>query len=1077
MATLLHRLGRFSARRHRVVLAVWAVLLATIAALALGLPRTAAQDTSFSIPGTQASEGLDVVAEKFSAAGADDATATVVFQAPQGQTLTGANAEALQGLLAEVRAVEGVVSVSDPLDARSPRVSADQSIAAATVTFDGTVGDVSEETAEAFAAVTDPAVEDGLDAAGGDVRVEVTSPLVTTEVGHTSEAIGVAVAFVVLVLTYGSLAAAGANLLTALVGVGVGVLGITALGRVVSLSSTTPALAGMLGLAVGIDYALFVFARTRSELRTGAPLIQAIAKATGTAGTAVVFAGTTVIIALVCLAVVDIPFLTQMGLAAAATVAVAVLVALTAVPAFLAVLGTRLLPKAERGLDPAELRASAAAHAHDDEDADERALAGPGVLGRWARGVTRHPVLALLAAVLAVGVVAVPVASMRTALPSAENEDPASSSRQAYDLLVAGFGEGAQATLVVVVDGEAGADPQTVAAAAATTAERIQRLDDVVALTPAVPSADGSAQLITVVPASGPTDEATSDLVRAIRDATASTEGAEVLVTGQTALDIDVTDALDDALPVYITVIVALALLLLVMLFRSLAVPLLATVGFLLSLGASLGSVVAIYQWGWLADVFAVAQPAPLLSFMPVLVVGILFGLAMDYQMFLVSAIHEKHAHGLAPARAVLAGFRQSAPVVVAAALIMSGVFIGFATSGDAIIGSIGTALTVGVLVDALVVRMVIMPAALTLLGERAWWMPRWLQRVVPDVDAEGRGLEDALAQDDGDVPVRGSGEDAPDGRAEAVAGGAVPRPRHDAAASAPAAVGTPVQDDPGALAVSGTLTGAGGLPLVGAVLTLTDQVGRQVATAGTDEQGRYHLPLQVGGTYLLIAAAPAAKPAAVLVAVADEPVHRDVRLIGTASVTGWVLAAGAPGSPQPVEGAVLTLLDVRGEVLDTTRSGADGFYRFLDLPGGDHVLSVLSDVHRPLAQNLHVPDGAALTHDVLLSDGARLTGTVVTGDGHPVHEALATLTDAAGTVVGTTTTAADGTFAFDDLTGGPHTLTVSGYAPVAVGVHVDEGGEVRADVRLGGAVREQHAGGAAGDGAAGDGVREDPAR
>ncbi|WP_432549142.1 MMPL family transporter [Kineococcus arenarius] len=588
------------------------------------------------------------------------------------------------------------------------------------------------------------------------------------------------------------------------------------------------------------------------------------------------------------------------------------------------------------------------------------------------------------------------------------------------------------------------------------------------ALTPAVPSADGSAQLITVVPGSGPTDEATSDLVRAIRDATASTEGAEVLVTGQTALDIDVTDALDDALPVYIAVIVALALLLLVMLFRSLAVPLLATVGFLLSLGASLGSVVAIYQWGWLADVFAVAQPAPLLSFMPVLVVGILFGLAMDYQMFLVSAIHEKHAHGLAPARAVLAGFRQSAPVVVAAALIMSGVFIGFATSGDAIIGSIGTALTVGVLVDALVVRMVIMPAALTLLGEGAWWMPRWLQRVVPNVDAEGRGLEAALAQEDGDVPVRGSGEGAPAGRVEAVAAGVVPRPRHDAAASSPAAVGTPVQDDPvqddavqddpGALAVSGTLTGAGGVPLGGAVLTLTDQVGRQVATAGTDEQGRYHLPLQVGGTYLLIAAAPAAKPAAVLVAVADEPVHRDVRLIGTASVTGWVLAAGTPGSPQPVEGAVLTLLDVRGEVLDTTRSGADGFYRFLDLPGGDHVLSVLSDVHRPVAQNLQVPDGAALTHDVLLSSGARLTGTVVTGDGHPVHEALATLTDAAGTVVGTTTTAADGTFAFDDLTGGPHTLTVSGYAPVAVGVHVDEGGEVRADVQLGSAVREDPA-------------------
>ncbi|NAZ87021.1 MMPL family transporter [Kineococcus sp. T90] len=740
MATLLHRLGRFSSRRHRLVLAVWALLLAVLGALALGLPRSAAPDTSFSIPGTQASEGLDVVAEEFSAAGADSATATVVFQAPAGGTLTGAGAGAVQGLLAAVRGVEGVAAVSDPLDPAAPRVSADGTIAAATVTFDGPVGDVSEETADAFAAATDPAVEDGLPGAGGTLRVEVTSPLSTTEVGHTSEAIGVAVAFVVLVLTYGSLAAAGANLLTAGVGVGAGILGITVLGKLVPLSTTTPALAGMLGLAVGIDYALFVFARTRTQLRAGDPLEQAVARATGTAGTAVVFAGTTVVIALVGLVVVDIPFLTQMGLAAAATVAIAVLVALTAVPAFLTVLGRRVLPARERGLDPAGLRAAAAERAREEAAGADGALAGPGVLGRWARAVTRHPVLALLTAVVAVGVVAVPVASMRTALPSAENEDPASSSRQAYDLLVQGFGPGAQSTLVVVVDGVDGATAQDVAAAAATTAQRVQGLDGVVALTPAVPSADGGAQLITVVPGSGPTDEATSDLVRALREATADTEGARVLVTGQTALDIDVTDALDDALPVYTALIVVLALALLVVLFRSIAVPLMATAGFLLSLGASLGSVVAIYQWGWLSDVFQVAQPAPLLSFMPVLVVGILFGLAMDYQMFLVSAIHEQHAHGLAPQRAVLAGFRRSAPVVVAAALIMSGVFIGFATSGDAVIGSIGTALTVGVLVDALVVRMVIMPAALTLLGERAWWMPRWMERLVPDVDAEGPG-------------------------------------------------------------------------------------------------------------------------------------------------------------------------------------------------------------------------------------------------------------------------------------------------------------------------------------------------
>ncbi|WP_432574279.1 MMPL family transporter [Kineococcus sp. SYSU DK005] len=1067
MATLLYRLGRFSARRHRLVLSVWALLLAVLAALALGLEKSAPDDTGFSIPGTQASEGLDVVGEKFSA-GADAATATVVFQAPAGSTLTGPDGEAVQGLLARLRGIEGVVSVTDPLAPPAPRLSADGTIAASTVTFDGAVGEVGEDTTEAFSAAT------GQDLAGADgaVRVEVTSQLFGTEAaGHASEAIGLLVALVVLVLTYGSLVAAGANLLTAAVGVGVGVLGITALGKVVSLSATTPALASMLGLAVGIDYALFVFARTRTELRAGLPVPRAVARAVGTAGTAVVFAGTTVIIALVGLAVVDIPFLTQMGLAAAATVAVAVLVALTAVPALLVVMGRRVLPGRERGLDPAALRAAQAEHARDGETLAEGALAGPGPLGRWARGVTRHPVVALLVAVVAVGVVALPVASMRTALPSAENEDPASSARQAYDLLVQGFGEGSQATLLVVVDGT---DPAAVAAAATGVAQRVQGLEDVVAVAPAVPSADGTAQLITVVPGSGPTDEGTSDLVRAIRGATGGTEGARVLVTGQTALDIDVTDALDDALPVYIAVIVVLALALLVMLFRSIAVPLMATVGFLLSLGASLGSVVAIYQWGWLSDVFQVAQPAPLLSFMPVLVVGILFGLAMDYQMFLVSAIHEQHAHGLAPKRAVLSGFRRSAPVVVAAAFIMSGVFVGFATSGDAIIGSIGTALTVGVLVDALVVRMVIMPAALTLLGERAWWMPRWMQRVVPNVDAEGRGLEQALAGEtdtDGDT---GAPADAGARRAA----GAVPVPRPGAPADAapePAADGrtagadavdaVDADEEDGGLAVRGTVTGAGGRALPGAVVTVTDPAGRQVGRADTDERGRYRLPLRAGGTYLLITAAPGAKPAAALVAVADVAVQRDVQLAGTASLTGWVRTSSRPSAPaHAVEGAVLTLLDVRGEVFATTRSAEDGFFRFLDLPGGGYVLSVLSEAHRPLAEHVDLPDGAALSREVVVSSGGRLTGAVLDGGGLPVREAVVALTDATGDVVGTATTGEDGTFSFEDLGPGSYTLTAAGYSPVATGVLVpDEGGEVRADVALGEAAPPVRGGSVAG--------------
>ncbi|PRY16713.1 MMPL family transporter [Kineococcus rhizosphaerae] len=1036
MATLLYRLGRFSARRHWQVLAVWAVLLAVLASLAFGLKQTAAQDTSFSIPGTQASDGLDLLEQKFSS-GANDATATIVFQAPAGQTLTAANATAVEDLLGRVRGLDGIASVSDPLSQQTPMVSRDQRIAAATVTFDGTVGDVTTEQVDALTAATDH------DA--GDVRVEVTSQVQRTEAGHTSEAIGVAVAFLVLVLTYGALAAAGANLLTAGLGVGAGFLGIMALGKVVSLSTTTPALAGMLGLAVGIDYALFVFARTRTELRRGEELDQAIAKATGTAGTAVVFAGTTVIIALAGLSVVNIPFLTQMGLAAAATVAIAVVVALTAVPAFLKVLGLKVLPKKERRRDPAGLRAVADS---DDSlvDGATADLAGRGFLGRWARAVTRHPVVALLIAVVAVGVIAVPVASMRTALPSAENADPATSQRQAYDLLVEGFGPGSQSTLVVLVDG-----PEA-ASVAAEVGPRIQALPDVVAVTPAIPSRDGSAQLITVVPGSGPTDERTSTLVRAIRSATDGTRGAEVLVTGQTALDIDVTDALNGALPIYIALIVVLALLLLIMLFRSLAVPLLATVGFLLSLGAALGSVVAIYQWGWLSDVFQIAQPGPLLSFMPVLVVGILFGLAMDYQMFLVSAIHEQHAHGRRPVDAVLAGFRRSAPVVVAAALIMSGVFVGFATSGDQIIGSIGMALTVGVLADALVVRMVIMPAALTLLGDAAWWMPRWMSRLVPNVDAEGQKLTELLAQE-----ATGSA-DLPGGRAERR------RPEEAAPEEAAPAEAAPAGAPHGVpagqrverllqdldLGIVGIVTDGVGGALPDAVLTVTDPTGRQVARTHADDVGFYALPLSAGGTYVLIVAATDARPVAHLVAVSDRAVRHDVRLVGSCALHG-LLRNGS----EPVPGAVLTLLDVQGQVVASTRAGDDGRYRFGDLVAGSYVLSVLSEDHRPVAQNVEVGHGQETELDLELSHGGRLVGTVnAASDGRGVQEASVTLVDGGGAVVDATTTDLDGSFSFDDLSGGRYTLTAAGFPPVATGVEVPEGGHRDVEVALGDGAR-----------------------
>src|SRR5919202_1235411 len=514
------------------------------------------------------------------------------------------------------------------------------------------------------------------DAGVGALPVEVTGQAIQAppHVGGPAEVIGVVVALVVLAVTYGSLVVAGLNLLTALVGVGIGVLGITVATGFTGLSSTTPILAAMLGLAVGIDYALFIVSRFRQELRRGADVATAVA-----------------------------------------TAVVAVLVALTLVPAALGFLGLRALPRRQRGAAPTNHAAS------------------QGFLAGWVTAVTRHRVVALLLTVLALGTVAVPFFSMQTTLVQTPPED--STQARAQQLLADGFGAGSNGPLTVLFEGDGAVQ------AATTAAGEIPGLDDVAIVTPPVPSPDGTAALVSVIPQSGPTDQATEQLVTDLRDLLADTDGAQASVTGATAVSVDVATSLDAALPVYLALVVGLALVLLVLVFRSLLVPLVGVLGFVLTVGAALGATVAVFQWGWLADLVNLEGTGPLISLTPILVIGILFGLAMDYQIFLVSRMHEAHSHGVAPLEAVRTGFRQAAPVVVAAALIMFSVFAGFVPSGDATIKSIAFALAAGIAFDAFVVRMVLVPAALALLGDRAWWLPRWL-RWLPTLDVEGAALE-----------------------------------------------------------------------------------------------------------------------------------------------------------------------------------------------------------------------------------------------------------------------------------------------------------------------------------------------
>jgi RND superfamily putative drug exporter len=710
MARLLYRLGSFS-HRHRVVVAV--VWLLVLVGGGIGAATLSGKTSNaFSIPGQESTTALDRIHEQFGSAGGT--TARVVVQAPDGETLTSPqNAAAVGKLVTELSALPGATSASNPLDPAAPAVNAAQTTGYSTVTYAAGAGEVTPEQQDALLA----AVADGR---GTGLTVEVTGEAVQEppHIGGIAEALGVVVALGVLAVTYGSLVLAGMNLLTAIVGVGIGVLGVTIATGFTDLSSTTPTLAAMLGLAVGIDYALFIVSRYRQELRRGRDVGDAVATAVGTAGSAVLTAGLTVVIALAGLSVVGIPFLTQMGVAAAATVVVAVLVALTLVPAVLSRLGRRALPRKQRTAVTGE---------------DAAVPHGRGFLAGWIATVTRHRVLALLLSVAALGAITVPAFSMQTTLVQTPAEG--STGARAEQLLAGGFGPGFLGPITVLFDGGGAVQAATAAG------DAIAGLDDVAMVTPPVPNADGSAALVTVIPKSGPTDPATEQLVADLRAELAGTAGATAAVTGATAVSVDVAASLNDAMPVYLALVVGLALVLLILVFRSLLVPLVGVLGFLLTIGASLGATVAVFQWGWLADVVNLEGTGPLISLTPILVIGILFGLAMDYQVFLVSRMHEAHSHGASPLESVRTGFRQAAPVVVAAALIMFSVFAGFVPAGDATIKSIAFALAAGILFDAFVVRMVLVPAALALLGERAWWLPRWL-RWLPVLDVEGAALE-----------------------------------------------------------------------------------------------------------------------------------------------------------------------------------------------------------------------------------------------------------------------------------------------------------------------------------------------
>ncbi|MGW0662551.1 MMPL family transporter [Streptodolium elevatio] len=715
MATYLYRLGRYCHDRRRAVLAAWiAVLLAAVAAAGAFAGSTSDE---FKVPGTEAQRTLDRVKEAFPAQ--DHGSAQVVFAADAaGGADTPESRAAVSAAVTRIAAAPGVAAVPDPYTTGA--VSPDGRMAIALVEFDRSLADVTDRQRDAVRDAAEPAGDAGLEVAyGGDVYTEMA-------VVHGGEAIGLAVAAVVLLVTLGTLVSAGLPLLTAFVGVGVAMAGILALSGTFEIVTTAPVLALMIGLAVGIDYALFIVSRHRRHLAEGLPPGEAAARANATAGSAVVFAGLTVVVALAGLAVAGVPFLTVMGLAASGAVVVAVLVAITLLPALLGFAGHRLNRLPVR-----------------------RTPAREGAVGeRWARFVVRRPVAVLLIGLAALVTLALPTADLRLGLPGGGSQATGTDAREAYDLVTEGFGEGFNAPLVVAVDARGAADP---GAAFGAVSDRLTELPGVATLLPPTVDAEGGTALVTVIPHTGPDDPATKDLVEAIRKQRGDlqdTTGARIDVTGTTAANIDVSAKLGQALPPFLAVIVGIAFVLLALAFRSVLVPLKAVVGFLLSVMASLGAVVAVYQWGWLDAVIDVPKVGPVVSFVPILLIGVLFGLAMDYELFVVSGMKEQYAHGTSAREAVVGGVRNGGRVVTAAALIMVSVFGSFVFGHDPIVQPIGFALAVGVLVDAFVVRMALVPAAMALFGKAAWWFPRRLDKVVPHVDMEGERLMARLARD-----------------------------------------------------------------------------------------------------------------------------------------------------------------------------------------------------------------------------------------------------------------------------------------------------------------------------------------
>lgn len=794
MGQKLHKLGAFAFSNPWKIIAGWVIILGVLAFSASQFIQPT--NPAISIPGTEAQKAIDKASELFPDNG--KSSGRIVFHSLNGKSINDLKTQ-ITDVSNKVEKVDGVSTIANPfIDASF--ISSSGDIAFAQVQLKEASGSIDEKTLSGIQKIIDSA-------RNNDLQIESGGGLVSSvpkEIMGVGELSGILIALVVLFMTLGSLIAAGMPIITALVGIGISMAGLFSMSKLFEINATTPVLAVMLGLAVGIDYSLFIINKYRALALEGYAPKDAAARAIGTAGNAVIFAALTVVIALSALSIVNIPFMTMMGLVGAATVAIAAIVSISLVPAMLGVLGSSVFNKKTRAK---VLKAQKECIKKTDK-VDRNTI-----WYKWGDKVTSHPIIALTISIIIIGIIALPARSLNLGLPTDQYAESSSTEKKAYDLLAKGFGVGFNGPLTVVVEGlpsVSDADKQAVRSQAmaqfnqqmtlaetqakasfvqkaslATTPEQqlalqleiakateqgeiqksaalakietsveqyaklvqlkkvsdnIAKLGNVAQSIPAAAIDNGTAGIIQVTPKSAPSDSETNELIKTIRNKSeqlniTNNDKVSLSVTGMTALQDDINSKLSAALPQYLAVVVGLSLVLLIVAFRSILVPIKATAGFLLSVLAMFGSLVAVFQWGW----FGIATtPGPIVSFIPIISIGILFGLAMDYEFFLVSGMHESFNHTKNAKDAVLKGFGAGSKVVTAAAVIMVSVFAGFMTNHDSTIQAVGFGLAMGILIDAFLVRMTIVPAVMTLLGKSAWWIPKWLDKRLPHISIEG---------------------------------------------------------------------------------------------------------------------------------------------------------------------------------------------------------------------------------------------------------------------------------------------------------------------------------------------------